>query len=134
MTDILERMRSAYEARDAEQFAALFADDYHSSQPAHPGREFEGRAQVLANWTGVFRGVPDFTAELVASSHDGDMVWSEWRWDGHHLDGSTFAMRGVAVLVVRDDLIAEGRLYVEPMEQEQEDIVAAVQELFQPDA
>ena len=133
MTDILSAMSRAMEARDPEQFAAMFAEDYRSSQPVHPGREFVGRSQVLANWTSVFQGVPDFTATLVAGSPDTDPMWAEWRWDGHHADGSVFAMRGISVLVVRDGLIAEGRLYMEPAEEQPEDIDAAVQELYHPE-
>ena len=132
MGDVLQGLEQAWRARDPEQFAALFAEDYRSSQPIHPGWEFVGRDQVLANWTSVFQGVPDFTATLVAASADTDPVWAEWEWDGHHVDGSVFAMRGVTVLVVRDGLIAEGRLYVEPVDRPEGDIDAAVQELYRP--
>jgi ketosteroid isomerase-like protein len=133
MTDILQRLQEAWSARDPEQVAALFATDYRSAMPAHPGLEFVGRDQVLANWTSVFRGVPDFTASLVAGSTDTDPVWAEWAWDGHHGDGSVFAMRGVTVMTVRDGLIAEARLYVEPVEQSADDIDGAVQELYRPE-
>ena len=133
MTDILRGFEQAWSARDPERLAALFAEDYRSSQPIHPGREFVGRDQVLANWTAVFQGVPDFTATLVAGSADTDPVWAEWRWDGHHRDGSVFAMRGVTVLVVRDGLIAEGRLYVDPVEQRPDDIESSLQELYRPE-
>ena len=120
-------------SHDAATMASLFADEYESSQPLHPARGFSGSDRVLANWTAVFQGVPDFTATLVASSPDTDPVWAEWEWDGHHADGSVFAMRGVTVLVVRDGLIAEGRLYVEPVEQPEGDIDTAVQDLYRPE-
>ncbi|MFL6001321.1 MAG: hypothetical protein ACJ72P_00785 [Nocardioides sp.] len=48
------------------------------------------------------------------------------------MDGSPFAMRGVTILVVRDGLIAEGRLYLEPVDAEGGDIEEAVQELYKP--
>ena len=112
--------------------ASFFAGDYRSSQPLHPHRAFGGQAQVLENWTSVFEGVPDFTSELVASSSDGETEWGEWDWRGHHTDGSSFAMRGVIILVVRDGLIAAARLYMEPVDVEGGDIDAAVQELYQP--
>jgi hypothetical protein len=38
----------------------------------------------------------------------------------------------VGILVVRDDLIAEARLYIEPVEMAGDDIEAAVQELCKP--
>ena len=129
---MLERLVEAQNAHDADRFAACFAEDYHSVQPAHPGRAFHGRAQVLANWTSVFEGVPDFHAGLVASATDGDTEWGEVDWRGRHTDGSPFAMRGVIVVVVRDDLVAEGRLYVEPVDAGGEDIEAAVEQLYRP--
>jgi ketosteroid isomerase-like protein len=134
MTTAHERLRDAMNAHAPERMAALFAADYRSAQPAHPGREFTGRAQVLTNWSSVFEGVPDFTSELVASSVAGETEWGEWAWRGRHPDGAPFAMRGVTILVVRDGLIAEGRLYMEPVDETQEDIDAAVRELYRPPA
>ena len=132
MTSMMERLTEAQNAHDADRFASRFAEDYVSGQPAHPGRAFRGRAQVLANWTSVFEGVPDFHAELLAHIVDGDTEWAEVDWRGHHVDGSGFSMRGVIVLVIRDDLVAEGRLYVEPVDVEGDDIKAAVAELYRP--
>ena len=132
MATMLERLTDAANAHDAQRLATLFAEDYRSAQPLHPGRGFGGSAQVLENWSSVFDGVPDFRAELVAASVDGDVEWGEWHWHGHHADGLPFAMRGVARFVVRDGLVAEGRLYMEPVETEGGDIEAAVQELYKP--
>ncbi len=130
MATMAERLIQAWHSHDARRVAALFAEDYLSDQPAHPGRAFTGNEQVLANWTEVFEGVPDFSAELLASSVAGDTEWAEWSWTGRHPDGSAFAMRGVTVLVIRDGLIAEGRLYMEPVDAAEDDIDAAVRELY----
>jgi ketosteroid isomerase-like protein len=132
MTAMLERLRDAMNSHDARQMAALFDDDYESSQPVYPDRAFGGRAQVLENWTSVFEGVPDFTSDLLASSVDGQTEWGEWDWHGRHADGSRFAMRGVTILVVRNDLVTEARLYMEPVQRDSGDIDAAVQELYRP--
>ena len=131
---MLELLREAMNAHDAARMAALFAEDYQSAQPLHPSRAFGGRAQVLANWSSVFKGVPDFVSQLVTSSVDGDTEWGEWDWRGRYTDGSPFAMRGVIILVVRDGLIAEGRLYMEPVELGGGDIDTAVQQLYKPPA
>ena len=72
-----ERLRDAWNSHNAEPVSALFAKNYRSIQPIHPSRGFVGRSQVLANWSAVFDGVPDFTAELVAGSLDGDTEWAE---------------------------------------------------------
>ncbi len=117
---------------DAQRVASLFAEDYQSSQPLHPSRRFGGSAQVLENWSSVFDGVPDFRAELVDSSVKGSIEWGEWNWNGHHVDGSPFAMRGVTILVVREGLVAAGRLYMEPVQVDDGDIKAAVEELYRP--
>src|SRR5262245_25152303 len=132
MATMMERLCDATNAHDAGQLASLFAAEYRSVQPVHPNRGFGGSAQVFENWSSVFEGVPDFRAELVASSVAGDTEWGEWSWQGHHTDGSPFAMRGVTIFVVRDDLVAEGRLYMEPVEDRGGDIRAAVQELYKP--
>lgn len=132
MRTVLERLTDAQNAHDVDLFASCFAVDYRSEQPAHPGREFTGRAQVHENWSAVFAGVPDFRAELLATCRDRDVEWGEVSWHGHHGDGAVFAMRGVFIATVRDGLIANARLYVEPVEQREEDIRAAVEQLYKP--
>jgi ketosteroid isomerase-like protein len=132
MTSMLERMRDAANAHDAQLLASLFAPDYRSTQPLHPSRGFGGSSQVRENWSSVFEGVPDFNSQLVASAVDGDTEWGEWSWKGHYADGSPFAMRGVTIFVMRDGLVTEGRLYMEPVGAGGGDIAAAVQELYRP--
>jgi ketosteroid isomerase-like protein len=132
MPGLNEQLRDAMNAHDAHRMAALVAADYRSEQPLHPGRGFGGREQVLANWSSVFAGVPDFTAELVSGTVTGDTEWAEWHWRGRYVDGSAFAMRGVTLMVVRDGRIVAGRLYMEPVEAAGGDIDASVQELYRP--
>ena len=135
MTTMMVQLADAMNSHDARRLASLCAVDYRSVQPLHPSWGFGGSAQVFENWSSVFDGVPDFSAELVASAQDGSVEWAEWHWHGHHVDGSPFAMRGATIFVVHDGLIVEGRLYMEPVEPLKAragDIDAAVQELFQP--
>lgn len=49
----------------------------------------------------MFDGVPHFSSQVITSSVTGDVEWGEWNWHGHHVDGSTFPMHGVTILVVR---------------------------------
>jgi ketosteroid isomerase-like protein len=130
MTEILQDLMDAMNGRDARKLADLFAPDYVSEQPLHPNRCFGGSEQVLANWTSVFDGVPDFSADLLSSATDGDRIWTEWRWHGTHADGSTFLMGGVILPRLRVDRIAETRLYMEPVEPGGEKIDAAVRKLY----
>ena len=128
----LDSLLEAFNSHDPHQLAALFTEDYRSTLPAHPGREFTGRTQVLENWTAVFAGVPDFSARLVSGTQDGDTVWSEWDWSGTYTDGTAFAMRGTIHLVLRDGLIAEGRLFMEPVDEQESTIEETLEDLYQP--
>jgi ketosteroid isomerase-like protein len=129
---LLERLHAALDARDVDALADCFAPDYRSDQPAHPGREFRGRDQVRANWTSVFRGVPDFTAELLSAARTPlGVEVAEWRWRGTYTDGSPFAMAGVTVIGVVGDRIAWGRLYMEPVE-DGEPIDEMVEQTYRP--
>jgi hypothetical protein len=118
---------------DAEGMAALFAPDYRSKQPAHPNRRFEGHEQVAANWSEMFHGVPDLSAEVVSEVTVGTTCWAEWVWHGHHTDGSPFEMRGTTIVeLVHDGLIAEMRLYMEPVDRHGPEIGDAVRQLVEP--
>jgi ketosteroid isomerase-like protein len=126
---VVSRLHAAMNAHDIEAFVACFAEDYDSTQPAHPDRAFRGREQVRANWSAIFAWVPDFSAELVRADAVGDTVWSEWRWEGTQTDGGRLDMAGVIVLGVRDDHIAWGRLYIEDVERAGAGIDAAVRDM-----
>ena len=132
MADLTEQLIAAMNRHDARTVAAFFAADYRSEQPLHPDRGFGGSEQVLANWTSVFEGVPDFFAERMASASAEGTIWTEMRWTGTHRDGSPFLMQGVTLIGVREDQIAWARLYMEPVERGGSDIGAAVQELYRP--
>ena len=114
--EIGRRLQAAMNAHDIEAFLALIADDYRSEQPAHPARTFRGRDQVRKNWSRMFEGVPDFHAEVIRTTADGDVLWTEWHWTGTVADGSTLDERGVTLFGVRDGQIAWGRLYLEEVE------------------
>jgi hypothetical protein len=126
---VMERLAAAMNARDIEAHVACFAEDYRSEQPVHPDRGFGGRDQVRANWSAIFAGIPDFEAELIRTAAEGDTVWSEWRWRGNRSAGAPLDMAGVIICGVRDGLIAWGRLYVEPVEESDEGIDAAVRRM-----
>lgn len=127
--DLVRRLQAAMNDHDIDAFVGCFAEDYDSSQPAHPDRAFRGREQVRANWSAVFGGVPDFHADLVRVDAVRDAVWSEWRWQGTQTTGERLDMAGVIVLGLRDDRVAWARLYVEPVEQEGAGIDAAVRDM-----
>ena len=129
MTDVIDRLAVAMNAHDLDAVAGLIHEDYRSEQPAHPGRAFAGRAQMLANWEAMFAGIPDFHAEICRSVQDGDTTWTEWRWSGTRSDGQAFEMRGVTLFEVTDDQIVAGRLYMEDVERDVTGIEQAVEAL-----
>jgi ketosteroid isomerase-like protein len=133
MGDVMMRLGTAMNNHDLDAFVALFADDYRSEQPAHPTRSFQGVDKVRENWASVFAGIPDLRAELLTSAKTRDGVEvGEWDWHGNHVDGSEFAMRGVIVVGIEDGRIAWGRLYMEPIERDGDDIDTMVRETYRP--
>jgi ketosteroid isomerase-like protein len=122
MPTVLERLRDAQNGRDLDAMLECFDPDYESEQPAHPNRGFGGKEQVRKNWSGIFESFPDFEAELLRQSSEGDVEWGELRWRATGLN-----MAGVTLLGVRDGRIVWGRLYMEPVEEGGEDIDEHVQ-------
>jgi limonene-1,2-epoxide hydrolase len=118
MADVIDQLVVAMNAHDLDAAAGFFREDYHSEQPAHPGRVFTGRAQMRTNWAAMFAGVPDFHAEICRSVRDGDTTWTEWRWSGTRSDGQAFAMRGVTLFEITGGQIVAGRLYMEEVDRD----------------
>ena len=127
MAQVIDQLVTQMNAHDLDAVVDLLHPDYHSEQPAHPAREFGNSAQVRANWEAMFRGIPDFQAELLQSADDGQTCWTEWHWSGNRDDGQRFDMRGVAIFELRDDLIVAARIYMEPVEDEAGGIEQAVE-------
>lgn len=124
MPSVIERMHEALNHHDLEAFLECFDEDYSSEQPAHPNRGFGGKDQVRKNWSAIFESFPDFRAELLRYASEGATVWSEWRWSATGLH-----MAGVIIIGVEDDRIVWGRLYVEPVEEDGENIDEAVERM-----
>ena len=130
---VTTRLRDAMNNHDLDAFLDCFHEDYKSEQPIHPGRGFGGREQVGTNWSAIFSGVEDFTADLVSHCQEEGREWSEWRWTGTRQDGSILDMAGVIIFGVRAGRIAWGRLYVDPVQAADETIDEAVQRMAGPD-
>lgn len=114
--DVIERLVTAMNDHDADAVAACMAADYRSEAPAHPSRNFTGRAQVRKNWQAAFESTPDLEARLPEITVDDGTAWAEWRLTGTQTDGSELNMCGVAIWGVEDDLLQWGRIFLEPVE------------------
>src|SRR5919202_1234442 len=121
MPTVLERLRDAQNRHDLDVMLECFDPDYRSEQPAHPNRGCGCKEQVRKNWSGMFESFPDFRADLLRQSSDGDVVWSEWHWRATGL-----RMAGVTIMGVEEDRIVWARLYMETVEEAGQDIDEAM--------
>jgi ketosteroid isomerase-like protein len=121
MTAVLERLREAMNRHDPEAMLECFDPDYSSEQPAHPNRGFGGKDQVHKNWSNMFESFPDFRAEVLRHTSEGDTSWSEWHWSATGMQ-----MAGVIVMGIKYDRISWARLYMEPVEEAGQDIDEAM--------
>ena len=121
MTAVVERLREAMNGHDPDAMLECFDPDYRSEQPAHPNRGFGGKDQVHKNWSNMFESFPDFKAEVLKHTSEGDTSWSEWHWSA-----SGMQMAGVIVMGTKDDRISWARLYMEPIEEAGQDIDEAM--------
>ncbi len=121
MAAVIERMREALYRHDLEAFLGCFDSKYRSEQPAYPSRGFGGKEQVRKNWSTMFERFPDFQAQLIRHTADGAIVWSVWHWTATGLN-----MAGVTIFGVEDDRKVWGRLYVEQVEEDGQDIDKAM--------
>ena len=85
-----------------------------------------GKEQVRKNWSALFESFPDFKAELLRYTADGDAMWSEWHWSATGLN-----IAGVALFGVRAERIVWGRLYMEPVEEDGQDIDEAMRTMIE---
>lgn len=128
----LDRLCTATNAHDLDGVVACFAQDYRNETPAHPARGFVGREQVRRNWQQIFGFVPDVTAIVLASSVDGDTVWSEWQHAGTRPDGTKHLMRGVIIFGLSNGLASSARFYLEPVDPDPADVDVAVHRQVTP--
>jgi len=112
----IETLQKAMNQHDINAFVDCIDPGYQSEQPIHPNRAFSGNEQVRKNWTGIFNDIPDNQADLLRFAIDGDVAWTEWHWHGTRVDHTSFEMRGVIIMGVRNGCIVWGRLYMEPVE------------------
>jgi len=129
---VVERLRDATNAHDVEGIVACFSADYRNETPLHPERGFVGKEQVRRNWTQILAAIPDVSTEIVASLASGHTVWTEWEHRGTRPDGSPHLMRGVIVFGVREEVIATARFFLEPVDETDGGVDAAVRRQVSP--
>ena len=125
--DVTDRGMTAWRARDADAFAATYAEDATITAPggmvAH-GQD--GARQFIAMWT---EGVPDNDITVTNEWVDGSTVIQEGVFSGTHTgtlvtpDGQSIPATGRSlratycdVFEVRDDRVVAERLYFDQVE------------------
>lgn len=56
-------------------------------------------------------------------------MWSEWHWTGTRAGDSPLNIRGVTIFGIEEGMIVSGRLYLEQVEEDGEDIVETVRRM-----
>jgi len=125
-TAVVERLQAAVDAHDLDAIVTCFSSDYVNETPVHPARGFSGREQVRVNWSRILGAIPDLTTSVATATDDGRVIWTEWEMKGTRSDGAAHLMRGVIIFTVDDDHITAARFYLEPVDDRDLDVNAAV--------
>ena len=109
----VERFNEAFNRHDVDAVMAAMTPDcvFESTSPPF-GDRHEGHAAVRKAWEEFFGASPSahFDAEDVITA--GDRCVVQWRYSWQNDDGTASELRGVDVLRVRDDKVAEKFAYV----------------------
>ncbi|HEX6292318.1 MAG TPA: nuclear transport factor 2 family protein [Herpetosiphonaceae bacterium] len=114
---VIENLHTAMNQHDLKAFLDCFAPDYRSAQPCHPDRSFHGRERLSELWSSAFERIPDFHADLLRLTVDGETAWTEWHWQGTRRNGPHFNLRGVILFEVQLGQIVYERVYLEGVQQ-----------------
>ena len=109
-TALLKEFCAAVERRDGKAFASLFTEDgvYHDVfYGAFKGRE--KIAEMIDDW--FYRTATDFRWDMHAPVSDGHMLYARYTFSYRSLlpeaNGARAMFEGVAIMTLRDGLIAE---------------------------
>ena len=127
---VIDRLVRAIHEHSLDALTACFAEDYVNVTPAHPARGFTGRSQVRQNWSRIFEALPDVQASVIRSAVDGRVVWTEWEHHGTHIHGAPHLLRGVVIFTVGTDTITGARFFLEPVDESDQDVTAALDHLL----
>lgn len=128
--EVINRLVSAINDHDADALTACFSDDYVNITPAHPARSFTGSGQVRRNWRSIFDAIPDVQARVLRSAVHDRVVWTEWEHRGTHAHGAPHLLCGVVIFTVGTDVITGARFFLEPVDQSDQDVTAALTHLL----
>ena len=116
---VIDELTAAWNARDAELVAAVYAEDGVRDEVALSHRRLEGRAAISAGVGEIITAWPDCTLEVRSRTAEGDREVLEWTFRGTSTapfgpipaTGQAGELRGVSVCVVADGQLREERVY-----------------------
>ncbi|GAB3547407.1 hypothetical protein GCM10027404_09400 [Arthrobacter tumbae] len=123
---VIDQLASAINDHDLDALTVCFADDYVNITPAHPAPSFTGVDQVRQNWHTIFESLPDIQTSVISSAVDGQVVWTEWEHRGTGRDGNAHLLRGVVIFTVGTETITGARFFLEPVDDDAQDVTAAL--------
>lgn len=110
---LLERLHTALNTRDITNLLHCLQVDFEQIYPAVTGKDTTGLEAARSTWENIFQTYPDFRADLLHQAIEGNMIWTEWRWQGKQNSSSEGMDRsGVIIFGVEEGLIAWGRYYM----------------------
>ncbi len=116
---IVERLRDAWSARDADGFAGLFQPAGVRQEWALPGAVLRGKEEIASHVRGYMEAVPDCTLLIRGAFANDDRLTIEWTFAGTHTGdlpglparGQPVELPGVSVCEVQDGLFIRESVY-----------------------
>jgi len=110
----VQRIHEAINRHDVEDVMANMTEDcvFENTAPPPDGERFEGRAAVRAAWETFFQSSSQTAFEIEEMIALGDRAVVRWLYRWVNMTGKAGYVRGVDVIRVRDDKVAESLAYV----------------------
>jgi ketosteroid isomerase-like protein len=108
------RFLDAFARHDVDGVMAAMTDDcvFENTWPAPDGERHVGQAAVRRFWERFFRETPSAAFETEEVFASGSRCVVRWLYRWRNADGSSGHVRGVDLLRVRDEKVAEKLSYV----------------------
>jgi steroid delta-isomerase-like uncharacterized protein len=116
-----DELKQAWDSRDPQRVAALYAEDGVREEFLLTRARLEGRDQIAQQVGMYMTAVPDCSLEIRREVSGGDATTIEWTWGGMHTGdiegwparGERVVLPGVGVYDMVDGLIQRENIYAD---------------------